>query len=81
MVIFDLEHLENVNEGNLVVGGDVPGFQLVIGATAAVTGAAAGGRIENSSQSVFTLIAGLGNPSIPINISVLGTATSTSFPS
>lgn len=79
MVIFDLEHLESVNEGNLVVGGDVPGFQLVIGATAAVTGAAAGGRIENSSQSFFTLNGGLGNP--VFNISVLGTATSTSFPS
>jgi hypothetical protein len=61
----------------LVNGGE--GSQLVIGSTSATTGAAIGGRIQNSTNSFFTLSGGVGSDFF--TASVQSTAISTSFPS
>ncbi|BAZ26351.1 hypothetical protein NIES4073_72570 [Kalymmatonema gypsitolerans NIES-4073] len=61
---------EKVSDADLrlVNGGVDPSFQLVVGGTSATTGAAAGGRIENGTSSVFTLEGGLDSQDFKINV-------------
>jgi hypothetical protein len=51
--------LEKVSDADLqaVNGGTTtpPSFQLILGGTSATTGAAVGGRVENGTNTVFTL--------------------------
>ncbi|GAB1541076.1 hypothetical protein NUACC21_37460 [Scytonema sp. NUACC21] len=69
---------EPVSDSDLeaIHGGE--GFQLVIGSTSATTGAAIGGRVQNSTNSFFTLNGGVGSDFF--SASVQSTAISTSFP-
>lgn len=76
--------LEKVSDADLkaVHGGTDLSFQLIVGGTSATTGAAAGGRIENNTSSIFTLNSGLGQPGFPaFSVNVTASAFSRSFSS
>ncbi|MBD0301559.1 MAG: hypothetical protein ICV85_05110 [Tolypothrix sp. T3-bin4] len=62
MVIFDLEHLEDVKEENLVRGGDsIPSAQFAGGSTGVVVGAAInGGSLDTGSRSSSFLDGNIG---------------------
>ncbi|MEH1816276.1 MAG: hypothetical protein V7K26_31800 [Nostoc sp.] len=74
---------ENLSDADLrlVNGGGSNDFQFVITGSSAVTGVNASptGRIENGTQSFFTLNAGAGSPFV--NASLTTSGFSQSFPS
>ncbi|MEH2233524.1 MAG: hypothetical protein V7K71_28450 [Nostoc sp.] len=73
---------EKLSDADLrLVNGGSNGFQFVITGSSAVTGvnATPTGRIENGTQSFFTLNAGAGSPFV--NASLTTSGFSQSFPS
>ncbi len=75
------KRFEELSDADLkaIRGGDSqPEFQLITGGTSATTGAAAGGRVQNSTNSEFNLNGGLEGPFF--NVSVIATANSFSSP-
>ncbi|MBW4669419.1 MAG: hypothetical protein KME60_18870 [Cyanomargarita calcarea GSE-NOS-MK-12-04C] len=73
--------LEKVSDADLkaVNGGDGLSFQLVVGGTSATTGAAAGGRVFNGTNSQFFLNGGLPDTAT-FSVQVFASAFSQSSP-
>lgn len=71
--------LETVSDAELkAVNGGADTFQLILGGTAATTGAAVGGTVTNSTSSIFTVNASLNSPNFSASFS--GFANSFSRP-
>jgi len=71
---------EKVSDADLrlVNGGVDPSFQLILGGTAATTGAAIGGTVTNGTSSVFTL--NLPSTILPFSATATASAFSLSSP-
>lgn len=72
------EELSDASLGS-VYGGDAPSFQLILGGTSATTGAAAGGRVNNSTSSTFTLNASLTSSNFSASVTTFANSFSLPF--